>query len=118
MSHKSLFKKFFSLFANETSVVKSKNISEAQAINLQQEYIAESCAKNAAFLPPYLEILKQTDSPKDEVFIAALYYLEQIACNESRYKENITQYLEEKTKSRKVAAERKNLILQALERIN
>ena len=114
MSHKSLFKKFFSLFANGNSVVSSKNISKAEAINLQQEYIAESCVQNADFLPPYLEIFKQLDSPKNEIFSAALYYLGQIASNEGRYRADIIKSLQDMCQNKKYSEEKIRLITEML----
>lgn len=117
MSQKSLFKKFFSLFANNKAVVTSKNISKAEAINLQQEYIADNHAQNTDFLPPYLDILKQLDAPKPEVFTAALYYLGQIANNESHHKANIIESLTAKSKEKKLPEDRKQQILQMLETI-
>ena len=114
MSHKSLFRKFFRLFANGKSVVSSKNISKAEAINLQQEYIAESCVKNADSLPPYLEIFKQLDSPKNEIFSAALYYLQQIALNEGRYKADIIKSLQDKCQSKKFSEEKIQQITEML----
>ncbi|MBO6282064.1 MAG: hypothetical protein J6N49_06000 [Alphaproteobacteria bacterium] len=117
MSKKSLFKNFFSLFADKKSVVVSKNISKAEAINLQQEYIADSHAQNTDFLPPYLDILKQLDDPKPEIFTAALYYLGQIARNESHHRAGIIEKLTAKSNDKKLSDEQKKQILQLLDTI-
>lgn len=117
MSHRSLFKKFFNLFTKNTSVVNSKNISETEAINLQHEYMAGNCNADNHVLPPYIDILKQLDAPKYEVFSAALYYLEQIAQNESRYKADILRDLVAYSQKKKADKERKDAVLRIYERI-
>ena len=113
MPTQSLFKKFMHLFVAS----KGGDISKSEAITLQQKYIADSCSRNINSYPPYLEIIKQLDSPKREVFNAALYYLEQIANNESDYSAEIVNLLTIKSKLKKMTPERKSLILQTIGKI-
>ncbi len=96
---------------------KGKDISKTEAINLQQKYIADNCSRRMNSYPPYLEIAKQLDSPKLQIFNAALYYLEQIANNESDYSAEIVNLLTIKSKLKKMTSERRGLILQTLEKI-
>ena len=114
MANQSLFKKFMHLFVAS----KGNDISKSEAITLQQKYIADSCSRNISAYPPYLEIVKQLDSPKLQIFNAALYYLEQIANNESDYSAEIVNLLTIKSKLKKMTPERKGLIAQTLDKIN
>ncbi|MBR1841091.1 MAG: hypothetical protein IJ778_03070 [Alphaproteobacteria bacterium] len=114
MATQSLFKKFMHLFVDS----KGNDISKSEAINLQQKYIADSCSRSMSSYPPYLEIAKQLDSPKLQIFNAALYYLEQIANNESDYSAEIVNLLTIKSKLKKMTPERRGLILQTLDKIN
>ena len=114
MATQSLFKKFMHLFVAS----KGNDISKSEAINLQQKYIADSCSRSISSYPPYLEIVKQLDSPKLQIFNAALYYLEQIAGNESDYSAEIVNLLTIKSKLKKMSPDRKSLILQTIGKID
>ena len=114
MSQKSLFENIKGLFANISGKTeKNKNISKVEAIDLQKQYISDNCIAGANSYPPYIEILKQLDSPKIEVFQAALYYLTNIASNENKYKNDITEKIAAKSQQKNISEERKKALLQA-----
>lgn len=82
MAQKSLFNKFIGLFSKKNEQLGGSTLSANAARNAQRNYISADNTDDLLPLPPYLEIVKQLHSPKEEVFSAALYYLQKIAANE------------------------------------
>lgn len=106
MAEKSLIKDFLNFLFNGNKPSESKDISANDAIILQKKYIENfDKLKDSSCTPPYFEIAKQLNSDKSEIFRAAVYYLVEIAENESSYKAAITSILQECKKAKKCAAE-------------
>ena len=106
MAEQSVIKEFFNFLFNGSKNTENKDISAQDALLLQKEYI-ENLGKDKSFecTPPYFEIAKQLNSNKSEIFRAAVYYLVEIAENESSYKSSITDILQQCKKKKKCSAE-------------
>ena len=117
MNKKSLLRSLVLLFRKRRRKLRGKNISAAEAINIQNEYMSVSCPIDAPITPPYIEIAKQLNSPKPEVFAAALYYLEKIAINEKSHSGAIIDLLQDFSVNEKLPQSQKTMIMQTIERI-
>ncbi len=89
MAKKSLFNKFINLFSKPRGEKAQNTLSASQALNRQYAYITADNFVDSSLTPPYSEIVKQLYSSKDEIFAAALYYLQKIAANEPNQTESI-----------------------------
>ena len=94
MIKKSIFKKFLGIFIAHKKKAFGKNISVNEALNIQNEYASGHCEDEKLPGYPYVEIAKQLASPKEEVFNAALYYMQRIAVNEPKNMGRIVDLLE------------------------
>ena len=119
MAEKSFFKNILNVIVAASGKKSVKNLSAQQAISLQKNYIESlKTKKNDLCTPPYIEIAKQLTSDKSEVFRAAVWYLNEIANNESRYKVPIVSILRnysEKSKRSKEDLDYLNSFLYLLE---
>ena len=98
MSAKSFFSKIFGMKSNKN---KLKDISAQKALLLQKDYIDNlSRKKSDLFTPPFMEIAKQLSSEKQEIFRAAVFYLVNIAKNETQYTADILQILNAELKKK------------------
>ena len=98
MSAKSFLSKIFSLNRKKS---KLKDISAQKALLLQKDYIDNlSKSKSELFTPPFMEIAKQLNSEKQEIFRAAVFYLVNIAKNETQYTADILQILNTELKKK------------------
>ena len=98
MSTKSFLSKIFSLNRKKS---KLKDISAQKALLLQKDYIDNlSKSKSELFTPPFMEIAKQLNSEKQEIFRAAVFYLVNIAKNETQYAADILQILNAEQKKK------------------
>lgn len=73
-----------------------KHISAQEADELQKNYL--EARKNSVKIqdyPPYIDVARQLFSEKSEVFKAAVFYLQRIAENESKYTEAIITILKQ-----------------------
>lgn len=73
-----------------------KHITAQEAEELQKHYL--EAHKNSAKIqdyPPYIDVARQLFSEKSEVFRAAVFYLQRIAENESKYTEAIITVLKQ-----------------------
>lgn len=106
MAEKSVFAELLKFLLNGNNKSEVKNISAQDAVSLQKNYI-ENLSKNKTDIcsPPYLEIAKQLNSTKSEIFQAAVFYLTQISENESRYAAPIISILKKCKKGKKRSAE-------------
>ena len=96
---------------------KRRDISAPEAVNLQKQYIADFCAAGALYTEPYVEIAKQLLSPQDEVFRAAVYYLQKIAQNQPDTVEPIVALLESCAAQNLRSEADKTLLRQAIDEI-
>ena len=98
MSVKSFLSKIFGSKSNKN---KLKDISAQKALLLQKDYIDNlSKSKSELFTPPFMEIAKQLSSEKQEIFRAAVFYLVNIAKNETQYAADILQILNAELKKK------------------
>ena len=98
MSVKSFLSKIFGSKSNKN---KHKDISAQKALLLQKDYIDNlSKSKSELFTPPFMEIAKQLSSEKQEIFRAAVFYLVNIAKNETQYAADILQILNAELKKK------------------
>ncbi|MBR3501601.1 MAG: hypothetical protein IKO06_01710 [Alphaproteobacteria bacterium] len=118
MNKKDLLKSLMFLFKKKRRKSHGKNISAAEAIDIQNKYMNISCPIDAPIAPPYVEIAKQLYSPKQEVFVAALFYLEQIALNEKSHNSAIVGLLQKFSVDEKLPQSQKTMVMQTLERIS
>ncbi|MBR1825364.1 MAG: hypothetical protein IJ770_02125 [Alphaproteobacteria bacterium] len=118
MTQESLFGKFMSLFSKPAVKHGGSTLSAAEAINMQNNYIAAICPTDMPISSPYPEIVKQLYSAKQEVFQAALYYLQKIAHNEPEQAHNISDELSRCISAKnKISQKNKELIVQAIANI-
>lgn len=117
MNKKSLFRKIITILNVGRRHKFGKNISVDEAINIQNTYTSSVCRDDKLPDAPYVEIAKQLNSPKKEVFDAALYYLHRIAVNEPKNRQRITDLLESICRESKMSAADKSLVLQTVENI-
>lgn len=115
MKKQSLFSSFLNLFYKNNHA--NSYISAKQAISLQKEYMSIRCSVDSPESAPYIEIIKQLDSDKIEIFNAALYYLEKISMQEVEQKEAIIRMLEKYLKSSNVDIPKKTAIKNVLTRL-
>ncbi|MBQ8481060.1 MAG: hypothetical protein IJ532_00815 [Alphaproteobacteria bacterium] len=117
MAQKSIFEKFFNIFMTDKDKAFGKNISINEALNIQNDYAANQCDNDKLPGFPYVEIAKQLAYPKQEIFDAALYYMQRIAVNEPKIKNRIVDLLESISNDTKIEDDRKLLISQAIKNI-
>lgn len=117
MIEKSIFKKFLNIFIANKNKAFGKNISVNEALNIQNDYATSRCDNGKLPGFPYVEIAKQLASPKQEIFDAALYYMQRIAVNEPKIKNRIIDLLESISNDTKINDVRKSLIQQTIESI-
>ena len=117
MAQKSLFGRFMGLFHHQQKRGGS-TASASEAIDMQNWYISHYCSVDTPIAPPYPEIIKQLYLPQTEIVSAALYYLRQIAANESALTDGIIEDLQNILAAKnKISADHKNLIRQTLQQI-
>lgn len=92
MPKHSIFNNFLAMFS-KLSGKKNENLSATQALTQQAEYVAQKCNTDLTDVEPYLQIALQLTSPKQEVFDAALYYLQKIAINNTKLASDIIELL-------------------------
>ena len=98
MSVKSFLSKIFGSKSNKNKI---KDISAQKALLLQKDYIDNlSKSKSELFTPPFMEIAKQLSCEKQEIFRAAVFYLVNIAKNETQYAADILQILNAELKKK------------------
>ena len=114
MIKKSIFKKFLNIFIANKNKAFGKNISVNEALNIQNDYAASRCDNDKLPGFPYVEIAKQLASPKQEIFDAALYYMQRIAANEPKIKNRIVDLLESISNDTKINEARKSMISQVV----
>lgn len=117
MAQKSLFNSFLNLFVPNSGTRGNRNISADKAISLQNEYIAESEADYINTRPPYVDIISQLRSNKNEVLSAAAYYLSRISHNEPSYTDEIIIELNGLLKQSRVSLENKQIIKNLIQNI-
>ena len=117
MNKRSLFRKIITVLNVGRRHKFGKNISVGEAIDIQNTYTSSVCRDDKLPDSPYVEIAKQLNSPKKEVFDAALYYLHRIAVNEPKNRQKIAELLESICRESKLPAADKSLILQTVESI-
>ena len=113
MRENSFIERMLKFVFGHGSLEKKSKISPKDAQKIQKEYIS-FCQKNSDFCQPYVEIAKQLFSPKTEIFSAAVYYLQKIACNNPQDREPIMLLLENYASQHAVKSEDKNLINEAI----
>ena len=117
MGKQSLFKSFLNLFYRKKQKPFGKNISIAEAINIQNAYMAQQCRQSEPNVPTYLTIGQQLFSPKKEVVMSALYYLYRIAENETSETNEILHLLEDSLNNPQLLQEHKPLIFETISKI-
>lgn len=111
MAKQSTVKEFLKFLFGERKETEKKDISAQTAILLQKEYIDNlEKDKTSEYTPPYLEIAKQLNNNKPEIFRAAVYYLAEIAKNERRYISPVINILQECKKTKKCTPEDLNYL--------
>ena len=115
MSAKSFLSKIFGSKSNKN---KLKDISAQKALLLQKDYIDNlSKSKSELFTPPFMEVAKQLSSEKPEIFRAAVFYLVNIAKNETQYAADILQILNAELK-KKHSSDDTNFLQAQINRLN
>lgn len=96
MNKKSFFRNLLNFIGgNYAKKQKANNITPEDAISLQKQYFVDIANSNesCSYSPPYAEIAKQLFSAKPEIFRATVFYLVQIAENETKYLKEISTLL-------------------------
>ena len=115
MSAKSFLSK---IFGSKNNKNKLKDISAQKALLLQKDYIDNlSKSKSELFTPPFMEVAKQLSSEKQEIFRAAVFYLVNIAKNETQYTADILQILKAELK-KKHSSDDANFLQAQINRLN
>lgn len=117
MRKNSLWKKIVELFAVEKHSKFGKSISPEEAAELQLAYISSHCVDKKLPDDPYFEIAKHLTSSREEIFEAALYYLQRIAVNQHKNRTKIVEMLYSISHDVKLPSNNKSLILQTIKNI-
>lgn len=118
MAPESLFYKFTGLINYKNKKNGGSTLSANQALDAQRDYVSADDDIDLSQLPPYLEIVKQLYSPKTEILVAALYYLQKIAANESDEAAGILAALNNCLNAKnKIIVAHKELIKQTIKKI-
>ena len=90
---------------------KSGDISPAEAEKIQKaSYALNHTEVKKKFSPVYLSIASGLNSEEKQIFEATVYYLEKIALNKPKYREDILKIMNEKAKESSINPEFRELI--------
>jgi len=117
MLKKSLLRKIVSIFAVKKRKNFGKNISVNEALDIQNSYTNGVCKEGDVPDLPYVEIAKQLNSPQEEVFEAALYYLRRIAENGGKNRYRVAEFLKSVCKEGSISENDKRSIMQLVEKL-
>lgn len=113
MKKLSFLKKLINVVADKKE--RGSKISAQDAASVQQNYIENKIENFDTCTPPYLQIAKQLDVKKPEIFRAAVHYLVLIAQNQPKYYNDIVQIIQKYNKKSRISAENKFYLANALD---
>ena len=118
MNKKSVADTLFDFVLKYVKHSKKNFVSTKQAAEIQKKYIEDTCTVGEKNILPYLEVARQLDNTKPEIFNASLYYLEKIAINHPQIKTQILEILSDFDQKNNKSDREKNAVKACIERIS
>lgn len=118
MSKKSVADTLFDFVLKYVKHSKKNFVSTKQAAEIQKRYIEDTCTVGEKNVLPYLEVARQLNNTKPEIFKASLYYLEKIAINHPQMKKEILEALQEFDQKNSRSDKDKNILKACIDRLS